>query len=268
MDDLFVDQSELRDHIGETGVSIVDAREPFFYAQGHLPGAVNLPALLMRARSRDSAGAESLARQLGEAGIDRDSHVVLYDDGSSPSAAILYWLLDTIGHPRISILNGGITTWRHRGLDIDYLSSRPAPAQYIRESANPRAKAVLEDVIEAVGSPDVLILDVRSPAEYLGLQTSAARDGHIPGALNVDASTNFERDADGLVQVKSRAELRLLYESAGVTGDKDIIVHCQTGARSALTYAVLKNLGYERVRHYDAGWQEWGNRSDTPVDRE
>ena len=29
----------------------------------------------------------------------------------------------------------------------------------------------------------------------------------------------------------------------------------------------LKLLGYERVKNYDASWNEWGNRDDTPIDK-
>ena len=29
---------------------------------------------------------------------------------------------------------------------------------------------------------------------------------------------------------------------------------------------MLKLLGYEKARNYDASWGEWGNRDDTPVE--
>ncbi len=28
----------------------------------------------------------------------------------------------------------------------------------------------------------------------------------------------------------------------------------------------LRLLGYDRVRNYDASWNEWGNRDDTPIE--
>jgi thiosulfate/3-mercaptopyruvate sulfurtransferase len=29
---------------------------------------------------------------------------------------------------------------------------------------------------------------------------------------------------------------------------------------------VLKLLGYDKARNYDASWSEWGNRDDTPIE--
>ncbi|MDO8672179.1 MAG: rhodanese-like domain-containing protein, partial [Dehalococcoidia bacterium] len=41
----------------------------------------------------------------------------------------------------------------------------------------------------------------------------------------------------------------------------------QTGQRSAVTYLTLRLLGYEKVRNYDGSWQEWGNETDTPIEK-
>lgn len=30
---------------------------------------------------------------------------------------------------------------------------------------------------------------------------------------------------------------------------------------------VLRLMGYQRVKNYDASWDEWGNREDTPIVR-
>lgn len=51
-----------------------------------------------------------------------------------------------------------------------------------------------------------------------------------------------------------------------VTPDKTIIAYCRSGGRASHTFLGLKALGYPDVRNYLAGWQEWGNRDDTPVD--
>jgi thiosulfate/3-mercaptopyruvate sulfurtransferase len=265
---VFVDASWLSDHLESTDLIVVDAREPYFYSQGHLPGAVSLPAISMRTRTGMPPPTQPLARRLGELGIARESLVILYDDGASASAAMLYWLLDSIGHPQAAIVNGGITAWHRAGLEIEYIPIGEAPVNYIVEQENAAALATLDDVQEAIGDPDSIILDVRSPAEYLGLQVQAARGGHIPGAVNIDWILNFDRGADGVAHLKSDDDLRLLYETAGAIPDKQVIVHCQSGSRSTMTYAVLKSIGFERVRNYAMGWEEWGNRDDTPIDQE
>jgi thiosulfate/3-mercaptopyruvate sulfurtransferase len=126
--------------------------------------------------------------------------------------------------------------------------------------------ADLQRVRSALEAGDAVILDVRTPAEYLGLQATAARNGHVPGAVNVDWSNNLEASGDAVASLRSDDELRDLYAQAGVKADKNVIVYCQTGHRASETFLVLRKLGFERVATYGPGWQEWGNRSDVPVD--
>ncbi len=83
----------------------------------------------------------------------------------------------------------------------------------------------------------------------------------------------FHRTALGLAcnengTFKDAAELRRLYEQAGITADKDVITYCRIGERSSHTWYVLKYLlGYPRVRNYDGSWTEWGNLVGVPVER-
>jgi len=57
-----------------------------------------------------------------------------------------------------------------------------------------------------------------------------------------------------------------MLDELGLTQDKEIIVYCQSHHRSALSYLMLKYLGYKKVRGYPGSWSEWGNRTDTPVE--
>ncbi|MGC1394371.1 MAG: rhodanese-like domain-containing protein, partial [Coleofasciculaceae cyanobacterium] len=57
---------------------------------------------------------------------------------------------------------------------------------------------------------------------------------------------------------KSVDELQALYNSQGITADKEIIPYCTIGARAGYIWFVLKHLlGYPNVRNYDGSWSEW-----------
>lgn len=254
----------LHAHRADPEVVVVDVRPPAFFLQGHIPGAVNLPGFFLGGPVAPDPG--QVGRRLGALGIRPGSHVVGYDDGSGTMAARLYWVLRFFRHDAVSVLDGGMTAWAHEGHEYEHQVMSRAPVPYEVRDRNPSTFASADEVRAAVGDSETIIVDARTPAEYLGLQVSAARDGHIPGAINVDVAAHRRRGTDGIARFLPEAELRALYESAGVTPDKPVIVHCQTGNRSSETFLVLEALGYDGVRNYVAGWQEWGNLPDTPVE--
>ena len=66
---------------------------------------------------------------------------------------------------------------------------------------------------------------------------------------------------------KSGDALRQLYQDAGVTPGKEIVVYCRTGVRASHDYFVLRLLGYEHVRLYDGSFVEWSAQATVPVAR-
>ena len=65
---------------------------------------------------------------------------------------------------------------------------------------------------------------------------------------------------------KPAAELRAMYEQAGVTPERDVVTYCQGGYRGAHTYLALRLLGFPQVRNYLGSWREWGDRLDLPIE--
>jgi thiosulfate/3-mercaptopyruvate sulfurtransferase len=95
-----------------------------------------------------------------------------------------------------------------------------------------------------------------------GLNETAQRGGHIPGAKNIPWAMAANDDGT----FKSAEQLRALYQGAGVTPERETIAYCRIGERSSHTWYVLKYLlGYDKVRNYDGSWTEWGNTVRVPI---
>ena len=88
--------------------------------------------------------------------------------------------------------------------------------------------AGLAALIES-GSPEYLLIDVRTPDEYSG--------GYIPTAVNIPVDNLGASPPD-------------------VPKDRLVIVYCRSGNRSARAAGILRSLGYTRIVDF-GGIMRW-----------
>jgi hydroxyacylglutathione hydrolase len=100
------------------------------------------------------------------------------------------------------------------------------------------------DVISMNEFKDILqanhthIVDLRGAAEF--------KAGHIKGADNVFIGT-LEKNLHRIEK------------------DKPVVIHCQSGDRSAIGYSLLLKHGYKNIRNYSGGMSEWGSSGNEIV---
>ena len=242
------------------------------YDEIHAPGAIgfNWESQLQDQTTRDVLTKEDFADLLGSHGISEDSTVVLYGDNSNWFAAYTYWQFKYYGHGDVRLMNGGRDYW----VDNDYPTTDEVPSfpeqSYTAKGPFEDIRAYRDDVEKAVdkGLP---LVDVRSPEEFSGeilappgLQETAQRGGHVPGASNISWAATVNDDGT----FKSADELRELYAAEGIEGDESTIAYCRIGERSSIAWFALHELlGYDNVTNYDGSWTEWGNLVGAPVEK-
>jgi thiosulfate/3-mercaptopyruvate sulfurtransferase len=253
------DAGWLKARLADPTVKIVALTPPGDFAKDHIPGAAQIdwPDLTIVETSDQSVATwrGEVEQKLTALGLARADTVVVYDGGTF-YAARLWWILSQLGHPDVRILNGGFPAWTAAGGQVETgpSTAKPAAQPYVG-TPDESAIATLDEVKAALDDPNVAFVDARAPSEY--------RDGHIPGAVNIEFTQNGE--ASEPHYWKSAADLRAMYAAAGVTPDKTVIPYCSTGVRSAATYFTLRLIGYEHVSLFTGSWQEWSSHPELPV---
>jgi thiosulfate/3-mercaptopyruvate sulfurtransferase len=236
------------------------------FAEGHLPGAILVQPRELVCGVKPATGKlptqEHLNELFSRLGLSQGKHLVAYDDEGGGWAGRLLWTLDVVGHSSYSLLDGGQIAWAQAELPLTVDESHPTATDF-QASIDRSFIAELDEVIASINADDVIVWDARTKEEYAGTKITALKNGHIPGAVNLDWLDVMDRD-NGL-RLKSLNLLQQQLASLGITKGKKIITHCQTHHRSGLTYFVGKLLGLN-IKAYDGSWSEWGNHPETAVD--
>lgn len=244
---------------------VLDLRPPDAYTAGHVPGALHLDLWALSLMDTDPAPLNAfmwmIEHVLAAHGVQASTPVVVYDDQSGIRAARAFWFLEYFGHPAARLLDGGFAAWTRAGLPVTR-EALPARTSDWAGTRDDRTLATWRTVRAALARPDTVVLDTRSDGEYCGTTVRAKRGGAVPGAVHIEWTRNLTPAGD----FKPAAELRAMYENAGVTPDREVITYCQGGYRAAHSYLALRLLSYPRVRTYVGSWKEWGDREDLPIE--
>ncbi|MBI5451465.1 MAG: sulfurtransferase [Gammaproteobacteria bacterium] len=263
---VFLSPQALVGQTGEYPVRIFDVSAAETYQDSHIPGAIAVDPQSYLRNSPPVIGLlpapGNIAALLSRLGITPETRVIAYDDQGGRVAARLLWTLQVAGHKKFALLDGGFNSWRQHDLPVtaDIMHATPSAAHYPVQLQH-HLIADKEYILRHLKDPSVTIVDVRNPDEFYGIEKRAARNGHIPGAINLP----WQQVLDGQQQLLPKIQLLRLLQEKHILPEHELIVHCHSHQRSAHTCLVLHALGYQRVRGYPGSWSDWASYSDTPV---
>lgn len=271
--EVLVDTKWLAEHLNDSKVRIVEVEtspQSDKNAHAHIPGAVfwNINDLLLP-NLQINLDITAIEKLLSLSGITNETTVVAY--GSEPGiGGFIFWLLKLFGHQDVRVLNGGCQKWMSEGRPVTTELSSFAPTEYRAKPIDKNLRVLHEEIQLSISHPDQVILDVRTIQEYQGEHflmkppEGSERAGHIPSSIHIEYIVTLNEDGT----FKSFDELQTLYNSHGITLDREVFTYCAIGGRSGYIWFVLKYLlGYPKVRNYDGSWNEWSRLSNVPIEK-
>jgi thiosulfate/3-mercaptopyruvate sulfurtransferase len=226
------------------------------YEKGHIPGAVFVDLDADLAAAPGEAGRHPLpdpgqfASTLASLGISPDSHVVVYDDVGGRIAARLWWMLRSIGHGSVQVLDGGYQAWTAAGNDVGVGTVTAELAHYPNPSG-------FSGVVRHEELPGRTVVDARAGERYRGeTEPVDPKAGHIPGAINIPTDANLAIDGRFLLG----ADLKDVY---GEVPD-GAVVSCGSGVTACHDALAMVLAGRPMPDVYVGSFSEW-SRLDLPV---
>ena len=207
--------SELDAFVEGKNPVFVDVRDIFAYEKSHVMGAMHIPL-------------ELLAEKLGS--IPANRPVIVYDETGKKGHQALRTLIGA-GFTDVTNISGGHASLQRqaravgfKNLKIDLLDieKKEIGKSENKKTENEQLSEEKETAKDDFSSQ--IIVDVRTPQEF--------RSGAVPNAVNIPLDELMQR-----------------YEELGNNADREIIVYCASGARSAYAQRMLMQIGYTNVKN-------------------
>ena len=262
------------------GVILIDARAASAYKKGLIPGAVVLGDKSARSGLRGVDGrilsVKALEKILGDAGVTRESEIIVYGTKGDTDHNLVFWILEYLGATKAKAYHGGFDDWT-AGKHPLTNEPRKIPAAQFTAKVREDLIATTDFVRKNLQNKEIQFIDSRTVKESAGEDIRSVRGGHIAAVSHVNIPYEFAwkdpeaarklsekkvQDRDGMA-LKDAAAIKDLYKT--VDPKKEVVAYCQTGIRSTQTYAVLREAGYQKVRNYDDSWIIYGANPDLPA---
>ncbi|MBK8817346.1 MAG: sulfurtransferase [Methylococcaceae bacterium] len=264
-----ISANELNKELGNPDLIIFDCRfsladtEAGFaaYRHGHIPTARyahldnDLSSTISSFTGRHPLPSTTvLAQNLGQWGMDNQSQVIVYDDNSGAFAGRLWWLLRTLGHDSVAVLDGGYRQWMQSGFPTTTHLPKITP-KIFRPYLVGETQLNAMEVQNGLAGKKICLIDARSPERYRGEQEPIDPiAGHIPGAVNRPFQLNL--DKNGLLlspEILRNQFIQLI----GEKNPQQIVHMCGSGVTACHNLLAMEVAELKGSKLYPGSWSEW-----------
>jgi thiosulfate/3-mercaptopyruvate sulfurtransferase len=252
---------------------IIDTRSKYKYLLGHIPNAIHLGKWEDFTQKIDGVrgllieNPMFIINKFSQFGIHPNKTIIIYGEPNDPwrTDGRFFWMFERFGFTKVAIFEGGIESWKNSGKKLAFgLGKQPKNSLLVASDIrlNHEVSADQNWIMKRLGSKTLAIIDNRTREEYHGARPyGSTRSGHIPTAIHIHWPDFFLSNG----YMKSKPELLNILNQFNITYEKEVVVYCTGGIRSAMAYFVLRSLGYN-VRNYDGSWWDWSHNLELPIE--
>jgi thiosulfate/3-mercaptopyruvate sulfurtransferase len=203
---------------------------------------------------------EKFIETLSKLGISAESHVVIYDDkNGSNAAARFWWMLKSIGHEKVQVLNGGIQEAEKIGFPMSSKIETANQSKLYNAKKWELPLTNIDEVEKVSQDPNYIVIDVRDSDRYHGEKEPIDLiAGHIPGTINIPFTTNLDENGLFLSPEKLKKNYKNIFNTIQ---NENIIVHCGSGITACHTLLAIAYSGLEIPKLYVGSWSEWSRNN-------
>ena len=189
-------------------------------------------------------------------GIEKEDHIIIYDDKNGANAsARFWWMLKSIGHEKVQILDGGLQKAIENNIAESSGRETYKPSIYPKIEDWQWPTVELKEVEAASKNPEKVIIDVREDFRYNGISEPIDLvAGHIPNAINIPYLQNYKSNGELLTKNELKEKYKDIYNQYE---SDNIIVHCGSGVTACQTILSIYEGGFDIPKLYVGSWSEW-----------
>lgn len=239
------------------------------YEAKHLEGAIFVDLNTQLADIKDdlSIGGrhplptiESFAKTLSNLGISPKSHIVIYDDKNGSNAgARFWWMLKSVGHEKVQVLNGGIQEAEKINFPVSSNTEVTNKTELYKVDNWKLKIAEIAEIEKLSKNENHIIIDVRDEERYNGeTEPIDLVAGHIPGAINFPFTENLDENGLFLNPNLLKHKYEKIFRHIN---PENIIVHCGSGVTACHSLLAIAYAELEIPKLYVGSWSEWSRNN-------
>ena len=205
---------------------------------------------------------QQFQKEAQKLGINANSTVVVYDPHGVYSSPRAWWMLKSMGHEHVTLLDGGLPDWIHSGYATEPKQTVAIDQGNFQANFNATCFVNSSYVLETIGQQKVQVLDARSRGRFEATEPeprAGLRGGHIPNSISLP----FTEVLDG-TKMKNHGDLKALFQSL-LLQDQRLVCSCGSGLTAGIILFAAHLVGLESLAIYDGSWTEWGGDTALPV---